>query len=188
MTSSVAYHAGVNLRASFLLLALSIATYGQDLSSIPGDALPGLRTRLKEYVTAQKAHDWKKLFELVSERGLGGLDRQEFVRAMESDHGRDFANSPDLFKFDPERAEVQKRGFLVYGCAQASREGMRFEGVAVLHAIQEHGEWKFTSWEFTEFPNVPCSALKKAFHPMQPNVDAEMHEVTQYKRITKRAD
>jgi hypothetical protein len=172
----------------FLLLCLTIATYAQELSPIPNDAVPSFRSRLNEYVAAHKSHDWKKLFGLVSERGLGGLDRQEFIRAMESDHGRDFANSPDLLKFDPERVEKQGEGYFVYGCAQAVREGMKFQGVGVLHAVQESGQWKFTSWEFTEFPNVPCSALKKAFHPMRPNVDAEMHEVTQYKRISKRPD
>jgi hypothetical protein len=67
---------------------------------------------------------------------------------------------PDLIQFRPELFERNEEGDLdIYGCAKATREHAPFNGVAVVHALLERGEWVFTGWSFTEFPNEPCKAL-----------------------------
>jgi len=78
---------------------------------------------------------------------------------MKHEHGIDFAQMPDLLEFNPDRSEKNDDGFDVYGCGKARREGMMFNGIAVVHAVYEHNDWFFTGWTFTEFPNEPCKAF-----------------------------
>jgi hypothetical protein len=79
---------------------------------------------------------------------------------MKAAHGKDFANSPDLREFRPERsAKADRSGYEIYGCGRAVREGQNFNGVALIHSVFEHDNWFFSGWTFTEFPNEPCKTL-----------------------------
>jgi hypothetical protein len=102
---------------------------------------------------------WDKLYDLVSDTGRDGANRKTFIAAMKSEHGTDFAQMPDLLEFKPDRAEKNGDGHDIYGCGKAQREGMKFNGIVVLHTVFEHNNWSFTGWRFTEFPNEPCEAL-----------------------------
>lgn len=128
-------------------------------SNIPPEQREPLSKRLDAYVDANKARKWDKLFNVVSETGRGGANRQTFVAAMNSSHGLDFAQMPDLQEFKSDRTEKNDDGFDIYGCGKARREGMMFNGIAVMHAVFEHNDWFFTGWSFTGFPNEPCGAL-----------------------------
>lgn len=68
--------------------------------------------------------------------------------------------------FKPDRAEKNDDGLDIYGCGKARREGLTFNGIAVTHVVFEHGDWFFTGWKFTEFPNEPCKSLSSPnWHP-----------------------
>jgi hypothetical protein len=172
------------LSISLLLSAISVSVAMTDaLSPVPDGQREALTKRLADYVTAYRAKDWGKLYELVSEIGRGGADKQEFVTAMKSEHGTDFAQMPDLLSFTPSRTEKVSDGFDIYGCGKARREGMTFNGVAVVHAVIEDDRWSFTSWSFTEFPNEPCKALSKPNWKPESAIDFSqaMEEVRHHK-------
>ena len=132
----------------------------EPLANIPSEKRELLRKRLDTYVQQSRGRNWGKLYDLVSDAGRGGISRQAFVTAMEAGHGKQFANAPDLLEFRPDRAEDREdHGYDIYGCGKARREGMMFNGIAVIHAEFEHGDWFFTGWSFTDFPNEPCKHL-----------------------------
>lgn len=142
-------------------ITITFAGDGKEwLAAVPTDQQVTLTKRLDGYVKAHHARDWGKLFDFISDAGRGGVDRQVFVAKMKTAHGKDFANSPDLLEFRPDRsAKSDKIEYEVYGCGKAVREGQTFNGVALIHAVFEHNDWFFSGWRFTEFPNEPCKAL-----------------------------
>jgi hypothetical protein len=167
-------------------LASAIIVPGQvkePFSNIPPEQRESLSKRLGTYVEANKARKWDKLFDIVSDVGRGGANRQTFVAAMKSSHGSDFAQDPDLLEFKPDRTEKNDDGYDIYGCGKARREGMMFNGIAVLHAVFEHNDWFFTGWSFTGFPNEPCTALSnpkwQPFNRMEWN--RPMEEIANFK-------
>ncbi len=111
------------------------------------------------YVEAQNARNWERLYAFVSDVGKGGASPKTFVVAMQSSHGKSFGVMPDLQEFKPDRANSNRDGYDIYGCGKAEREGERYVGVVVVHAVFERSDWYFTGWRFTEFPNEPCKAL-----------------------------
>jgi hypothetical protein len=129
------------------------------LSSIPAEQREALNKRLGAYVEAYRGMKWDKLYDLVSDTGREGANRQTFIAAMKSEHGTDFAQMPDLLEFKLDRAEKNGDGHDIYGCGKAQRERMKFNGIVVVHTVFEHNNWSFTGWRFTEFPNEPCEAL-----------------------------
>ena len=150
----------VLILAACLASALCVAGGGTEpLSEIPAAQREALTKRLGAYVEAYRGRKWDRLYELVSDTGKGGADRQTFIAAMKHEHGIDFAQMPDLLEFNPDRSEKIDDGVDVYGCGKARREGMMFNGIAVVHAVYEHNDWFFTGWTFTEFPNEPCKAF-----------------------------
>jgi len=145
---------------SVLIPSMSLAEGGPEaFSNIPADEREALAKRLVTYVEVYRGRKWNKLYELISDTGKGSADRRTFVAAMTSEHGKDFAQMPDLLEFKPDRTEKNDDGFDIYGCGKAQREGMKFNGIVVMHAVFERGDWTFTGWTFTEFPNEPCKAL-----------------------------
>jgi hypothetical protein len=137
------------------LVAFASALHGNGtdpLSNIPAEQREALTKRLGTYIEAYRGRKWDKLYDLVSDTGRGGADRQTFITAMKSEHGADFAQMPDLLEFRPDRAEKSGDGYDIYGCGRAQRERMMFNGIAVLHTVFEHNDWSFTGWRFTEFP------------------------------------
>jgi hypothetical protein len=141
-----------------LMLGVAQATI-EPFSKIPGEQRTALSKQLETYVSANRTRDWSRLYGLVSDTGRGGVSKETFVKAMEVGHGKSFANEPDLLLLDPLLAEAGKNNdYDVYGCAQAQREGEAYHGVAVVHAVFEHGGWFFTGWTFT-IPNEPCEVL-----------------------------
>ena len=149
-------------RALLFVIAFAAPTmHAQDTSwstAIPSEQREALAKRLDAYLRANRSQDWKALYGFISEAGRGGTNPQTFVRRMRETHRKDFASGPDLLKFEPARS-VNESGFDIYGCGKAQREGREFNGVAVVHAVFEHGDWYFSGWAFTEFPNEPCKAL-----------------------------
>lgn len=142
-------------------IAITFAGDGKEWSTaVPADQRDALSKRLEGYVNAHHARDWGKLFDFISDAGRAGVDRQVFVAKMKAAHGKDFANSPDLLDFQPDRsAKSDAAEYEVYGCGKAVREGQNFNGVALVYAVFEHNNWFFSGWTFTEFPNEPCKAL-----------------------------
>jgi hypothetical protein len=155
----------------------------EPFSNIPLEQREPLSKRLGAYVEANKARKWDKLYDVVSDTGRGGANRQTFVAAMNSSHGSGFAQMPDLLEFKSDRTETNDDGYDIYGCGKARREGMMFNGIAVMHAVFEHKDWFFTGWSFTEFPNESCSALSnpkwQPFSKMEWN--KPMDEVANFK-------
>jgi hypothetical protein len=136
------------------------ATAAEWLANVPVDRRDALAVRLDAYVKAHCARDWNKLYDLVSDAGRGQVERKTFVARMKAAHGADFANSPDLLEFRPQRIMTEGNAeYDIYGCGKARREGREFNGVALTHAVFEHDKWFFTGWMFTQFPNEPCRAL-----------------------------
>jgi hypothetical protein len=132
----------------------------EPFSRMPPEQRNALAKRLNAYVEGFRDRKWDKLYKLVSSTGRGGVSQEDFVAAMTSEHGTDFAQMPDLLEFRPELTERNDKGeFDIYGCAKARREGMTFSGIVVTHAVLENNEWFFTGWSFTDFPNEPCKAL-----------------------------
>ena len=77
---------------------------------------------------------------------------------MKSDHGTGSAQEPDLTDFVPGQTEARTGGAPdIYGCGKARREGKIYSGVAVTHAVFEHGNRFFTGWTFSD--RGACSAL-----------------------------
>jgi hypothetical protein len=144
--------------------AVTVAATGKEwLSVVPSEQRDALAVRLDAYVKANRARDWRKLYDLVSDAGRGGADLPTFVSKMKAAHGTEFANSPDLQEFRPDRAtNGNKAEYDIYGCAKAQREGREFNGIALTHVVFEHNKWFFSGWAFTEFPNEPCKALSDA--------------------------
>ena len=99
----------------------------------PSDQRDTLAKRLDVYLKANRSRDWKKLYELISDAGRGGANRQTFITRMASAHGRDFANDPDLLEFQPART-VDDGGYDIYCWGKAQREGRDFNGIALIHA------------------------------------------------------
>ena len=119
-----------------------------------------LTDRLGQYVKAYRSRDWKGLYDLVSDTGKGGLDRQRFIVAVRAALGtKGYGNMPDLLEFIPDRSEEHEDGVDIFGCGKAKREGESSTGIAVVHAVHEHNTWAFSGWSFTEFPNQPCKLL-----------------------------
>jgi hypothetical protein len=145
---------------SLLVSSMSLAGgVSEPFSNIPAEQRDALAKRLVAYVEVYRDRKWNKLYDLISDTGRGGADRKTFVAAMVAEHGKDFAQMPDLLEFKPDRAEKNDDGFDIYGCGKAQREGTMFNGIVVMHAVLEHDDWSFTGWTFTEFPNEPCKAL-----------------------------
>jgi hypothetical protein len=145
---------------SLLTPSMCLAGTGTEpLSNIPAEQREVLGKRLGTYVEAYRDRKWDKLYDLVSDTGKGGTDKKTFVAAMTSEHGKNFAQMPDLLEFKPDRTEESNDGFDIYGCGKAQREGAMFNGIVVVHAVPEHNGWSFTGWTFTEFPNEPCKGL-----------------------------
>jgi len=142
-------------------MAIAFAGDGKEWSAaVPADQRDALAKRLEGYVKANRARQWDKLFDFISDVGRGGVDRPVFAASMKAAHRKDFSNSPDLLEFQPDRsAKANKTGYEVYGCGKAVREGRIFNGIALVHAVFEHNDWFFSGWTFTEFPNEPCKAL-----------------------------
>lgn len=132
------------------------------LSAAPAAQREALSSRLGQYVSACRTKDWGTLYDLVSVKAKGDINKQQFILAMKAEHGTDFAQMPDLVVFTPVKSTEVSRGYDIYGCGEAKREGMKFKGVAVVRAVFEGDTWTFSGWRFTEFPNVPCSALRSA--------------------------
>ncbi len=127
-------------------------------SVVPSEQRPALARRLHAYLKANRARDWRKLYDLISDVARGGTDRQMFIQKMMVAHGRNFANAPDLLEFEPART-VNESGLDIVGCAKAQREGRNFNGIALIHAVFDRNQWFFSGWRFTAFPNEPCKAL-----------------------------
>jgi hypothetical protein len=132
----------------------------QPFSKLPPEEQQSLTLRLGEYVKAYRIRNWKALYALVSDTGRNGVDRQAFVSAMNAKHGgAEYSDMPDLLEFTADRSEDNEDGLDIYGCGKAKREGQRYMGIAVIHAVHEHNAWTFSGWSFTEFPNEPCKRL-----------------------------
>jgi len=168
MSVAVCYSSRVNVTVTSLLTAIvSVgcavafsADSGKWISAVPAEQRDTLPKRLDAYVKAYRSRDWGKLFDFISDAGRGGVDRPAFVARMKAAHRKDFSNSPDLLTFRPARTtKSNKTEYDVYGCGSAQREGQSFNGVALVHAVFEHGDWSFSGWSFTEFPNEPCKTL-----------------------------
>jgi len=132
------------------------------LSVFPSTQRDALARRLDAYLKTNRARDWGKVYDLISDSGRGGVNRQTFVAKMKAAHGREFANDPDLLEFRPVRSrstQTDNSEYDVFGCGKAQREGRDFNGVALIHLVFERNEWFFSGWTFTEFPNEPCRAL-----------------------------
>jgi hypothetical protein len=155
----------------------------EPFSDIPAEQREALAKRLVIYVEVYRDRKWNKLYDLISGTGEGGADRKTFVAAMTAEHGKDFAQMPDLLEFKPNRTEKNDDGLDIYGCGKAQREGMMFNGIVVMHAVLEHGDWSFSGWMFTEFPNEPCRALADPrWHPgNRMKWNGPMEEVTHFK-------
>jgi hypothetical protein len=136
---------------------------GDPYANIPAGKRESLKTRLSEYVDNSRTRNWGKLYDLVSDTGRGGINRDGFIDRMKQAHGVSFANYPDLLQFVPARADKSEDGgFDLYGCAEARREGEEYKGIAVVHAVYERESWFFTGWSFDGMASGSCSALKKA--------------------------
>jgi hypothetical protein len=176
----------------FLALALSIscslvfAGSGEPFSIIPVAQRDSLSKRITAYVEAYKARDWEKLYGLVSNTGKGEANQKTFIAAMKASHGRNFAQMPDLQRFDPKQAKRNEDGYDIYGCGKAEREGRTYRGIAVLHAVLQNNGWYFTGWSFTEFPNEPCKDLSDSKWAPDPDNemgwDKPMDEITNFKQ------
>lgn len=119
-------------------------------------------SRVSEYVNAYRTRDWNELYDLVSDVGKDGVDRQKFIAAMKAKHSTgEYAGMPNLLAFTPERSEKDAGGVDIYGCAKAKREGESYSGIAVIHAVYEQSDWFFSGWSFTAFPNQPCKLLSE---------------------------
>ena len=144
--------------AVFISLSTAYAAI-QPISKIPVKARVPLTKRLREFVTVNRSRDWAGLYRLVSDTGRGRISKQRFIDAMEAGHGRSFASEPDLLEFHEASAErVGKNEYDIYGCARTQREGEEYNGVAVVHAGFEHGDWLFSGWTFV-VPNEVCEVL-----------------------------
>ncbi len=119
-----------------------------------------LNRRLSEYVKAYRIRNWTALYDLVSDTGKNGVNREMFIAAMKARHGgQGYSDMPDLLGFTANRSEDNENGLDVYGCGEATREGESYTGIAVIHTVHEHNTWSFSGWRFTEFPNEPCQDL-----------------------------
>ena len=140
-----------------------VAAAEEWLSVFPAEQKDAIGRRLDAYVKANQARDWNKLYDLVSDAGRAGVNRQTFVAKMKMAHGKGFSNSPDLLGFRPSRGtKTDEADYDIYGCGKAQREGQDFNGVALTHVVFEHNNWFFSGWTFTQFPNEPCTALSDA--------------------------
>jgi hypothetical protein len=151
------------IMALVLMLAF-FSTYAQNekepFSKLPPQEQQSLTRRLSEYVNAHRTRNWKTLYDLVSDTGKNGVNRQKFIAAMKAKHGgKEYSGMPDLLTFTPNRTDENEDGLDIYGCGKAKREGESYTGIAVIHAVQERSTWSFSGWSFTEFPNEPCSRL-----------------------------
>jgi len=152
------------LPITVLVLVLSFfSAYAQNekpFSKLPPEEQQMLTRRLSEYVNAYRIRNWKALYDLVSDTGKNGVNRQTFIAKMKAKHGGpEYSGMPDLLAFTPSRSEEDEEGLDIYGCGTAKREGEGYTGIAVIHAVHEHSTWSFSGWSFTEFPNEPCKRL-----------------------------
>jgi hypothetical protein len=129
------------------------------LSTVPGEQRDALYKRLDGYVGAFKHREWVKLYGFISTVGRAGVDVQTFVVSMNSNHGEDFAQFPDLQTFTPARARKNRDGYDILGCAGAVREGEPFRGIAEVHAVFEHENWFFTGCTFRDSSEESCKQL-----------------------------
>lgn len=150
------------LMVSLQAFASNASRSRQPFSAVPSAQRSSLAASVAEYVKAYRAHDWRKLYDLVSDSARGGVARERFVARMRTTHGQQFSNFPDLMEFEADRTIARDENeYDIYGCAAARREHMDFRGIAVVHAVFEHNIWHLAGWSFTEFPNEPCNLLKK---------------------------
>jgi hypothetical protein len=163
----------------FLLSAvLGFAQISEPFSAIPSERRDALWKRLGGYVDAYQNRKWEKLYGFISEAGKGGVDLQRFVAAMSSNHGKDFAQYPDLQAFSPYRTRKNGDGYDIYGCARAVREGEPFQGIAEVHTIFEHEDWFFSGWTFHNLSEGACKELSNpTWQPDRPvNWDKPMED------------
>lgn len=175
-------HISLGLVLVLYAVSLHAGNETEPFSNIPVEQRDALAKRLNTYVDAYGERKWEQLYGLVSNVGRDGVNQKDFVVAMESAHGIDFANNPDLLEFRPERAQINAKGdYLVYGCARARREGMMFDGVAVTLAVLEHGNWFFTGWTFVTV-NASCKELADPkWQPQSRTFFGPMDEVKNFK-------
>ncbi len=156
----------VVILAACLASVLCVAGGGTEpLSEIPAAQREALTKRLGAYVEAYRGRKWDRLYDLVSDTGKGGADRQTFIAAMKHEHGIDFAQMPDLLEFNPDRSEKSDDGFDVYGCGKARREGMMFNGISLR---TEYSTWSSNarnnfSGAIDGRPLLAYSLLKQGF-------------------------
>ena len=132
----------------------------EPFGAVPKENRLALKDRLALYVKEYRERDWGKLYDLISDKGRGGVNLKTFVTLMGVAHGRAFANYPDLLNFLPDRATAREEGgYDIYGCGKARREGDTYNGIVVVHAVFERNGWFFTGWTFTDVPNDPCQEL-----------------------------
>jgi hypothetical protein len=157
------------------------------LSIIPVQQRTQLSERLALYVKANLDRNWEKLFDLVSRTGKGSVTRETFVVRMKSAHGTSFANSPDLVEFVPGRTfNGLGGGYDIYGCGKSQREGELYEGIAVVHAVYENGDWFFTGWRYVDLDANCKDLFDKRWEPENDmHWDRPMDEVIPIKDIGK---
>jgi hypothetical protein len=150
------------LQSAILVFLIStFAAFGQVLdafSAVPSEQRDALSKRLDGYVDADRHHDWEKLYRFISATGKGGADAHAFVIAMKNNHSEDFEQYPTLKIIKPQRTVKNGDGYDIYGCADATREGEPYSGVAVVHAVFEQQDWFFTGWTFSD---GECSDLSE---------------------------
>ena len=147
---SISDHAG-----KVRILRIAVPTTAPTLTPKQRNALDA---RAQAYVKAEKKENWKALFALVSDVGRGGVSVDAFSKAMK--YSRQSGSMPDLLSFSISRVQPDSDGsYILHGCGHATREGRSFNGVASMRAVFEHGNWFFTDWSFTRFPNAPCADL-----------------------------
>jgi hypothetical protein len=146
----------------FVALPLGNCTTPNDpFASVSSEKRDLLQQRLNAFVTAYKHRDWKALYGLVSDTARGDAQEKYFIDRMKTEHEVN-GSEPDLLEFLPDRTKENHGGFDLFGCGKARREGMSFKGIALVHVVFERGNWFFSGWNFTEFPNEPCRDLKKS--------------------------
>ncbi len=175
-------HISLGLLVVLRAVRLHAGNDTEPFSEIPAEQRDALAKRLNSYVEAYRERKWEQLYGLVSTVGKDGVNQKDFVVAMESAHGIDFANNPDLLEFRPERAQKNTRGdYLVYGCAKARREGMTYNGVAVTLAVLDHGDWFFTGWTFITTDESCKELADPKWQPHSPTFFGPMDEVKNFK-------
>ncbi len=148
----------------------------EPFGTVPPERRESLKNRLALYVKDNRARDWRKLYDLVSDKGRSVVSRVTFVTSMREAHGKSIASYPDLLEFLPDRATPRDDGvYDIYGCGKGRREGVIYNQIVVARAVFEHNDWFFTGWRFFG----PCQHLSDpSWKPDPPlNMDRQMEEL-----------